>query len=297
LPFFKAYCISDPEMEAFSEQNIVLIANSQTTLQHVQEISDAFIVSTSYEHYIKALCKAVDFPYKNTYCTRVSLDKISITPQEKDSLRTLAQEITQMRLIDIPQDAETTADFCSGDIATIQRLDEIFWSEIPQMFVGKFLKVVTVGGEQKAASIRDAGKRLHVGLADVMYVGDSITDVQAFRLVRENGGLSVSFNGNFYAVKNSEVAVQSESNLVTAVIADLFFRLGKEQTLKALSSWSIETLEQSDVKGALLKQFFKVYRDCLPKVQIVTAENMETITKESTAFRKKVRGVNIGRLG
>jgi len=297
LPFFKAYSISDSEMEAFSAQNIVLIANSQTTLQHVQEISDAFIVSTSYEHYIKELCKAVDFPYENTYCTRVSLDKIPITPQEKDRLRTLAKEITQMHLIDIPQDAETVEDFSNRDIATIQRLDEIFWSEIPPMIVGKFLKVVTVGGEQKAASIRDASKRLHVGLADVMYVGDSITDVQAFRLVRENGGLSVSFNGNFYAVKNAEVAVQSESNLVTGVIADLFCRLGKEQTLKALGSWSIETLEQSDVKGALLKQLFKVYRDCLPKVQIVTAENMETITKESIVFRKKVRGVNIGRLG
>ena len=44
-------------------------------------------------------------------------------------------------------------------------------------------------------------------LADVMYVGDSITDVEAFKLVRDNGGLSVSFNGNSYAVKNAEVAV------------------------------------------------------------------------------------------
>ncbi len=297
LPFFKAYCISDPEMEAFSEQNIVLIANSRITLQHVQEISDTFIVSTSYEHYIKALCKVVDFPFKNTYCTRVTLDKIPITRQEKDRLRTLAQEIIQMRLLSIPQGAKTIKDFCNRDIATIQRLDEIFWSEIPRMSVGKFLNVVTVGGEQKAESIRDAAKRLDVGLANVIYVGDSITDVQALRLVRENGGLSVSFNGNFYAVKNAEVAVQSESNLVMAVIADLFYRLGKEQTLNVLDFWSIETLEQSDVKEALLEQFFKVYRDCLPKVQIVTPENMETITKESTAFRKKVRGVSIGRLG
>ena len=44
-------------------------------------------------------------------------------------------------------------------------------------------------------------------LEDVMYVGDSITDVEAFKLVRDNGGLTVSFNGNSYAVKNAEVAV------------------------------------------------------------------------------------------
>ncbi len=217
-------------MEEFSEQNIVLIANSQTTLQHVQRIADAFIVSTSYEHYIKALCKATDFPYKNTYCTKVSLDKIPITQQDNDRLRVIAQEIAQMRIIDIPAGVTSVEDFSYCDQTIIQRLDEIFWSEIPQMFVGKFLTdVVTVGGEQKAESIRDAAKRLHAKLADVMYVGDSITDVEAFKLVRENGGLAVSFNGNSYAVKNAEVAVQSESNLVTAVIADLFCKYGKDE--------------------------------------------------------------------
>ena len=150
-----------------------------------------------------------------------------------------------MRLIDIPQSAKTIEDFSNRDQAVIQRLDEIFWSEIPKMFVGKFLTdVVTVGGEQKAEAIRDVVKRLGTELADVMYVGDSITDVEAFKLVRANGGLTVSFNGNSYAVKNAEVAVLSESNLVTAVIADLFCKLGKKQTLKVLSSWNHETSKE-----------------------------------------------------
>ena len=95
--------------------------------------------------------------------------------------------------------------------------------------------MVTVGGEQKAEAIRDVAKRLEAELADVMYVGDSITDVEAFKLVRDNGGLTVSFNGNSYAVKNAEVAVLSESNLVTAVIADLFCKFGKEETINALA--------------------------------------------------------------
>ena len=47
----------------------------------------------------------------------------------------------------------------------------------------------------------------------------------------------------------------------------------------------------------LLKQFTALYPDALPKVQIVTLQNMESIVKESSAFRKKVRGVAIGRLG
>jgi energy-converting hydrogenase A subunit R len=293
LPFFKAYGISDRQMQEFSAQNIILIANSQITLNYVQAITDAFIVSTSYEHYIKALCKAVHFPYKNTYCTKVSLDKCAITPQEKERLKEIAQEISQMHLIDIPPKAGAISDFSYSDQAVIQRLDEIFWSEIPKMFVGKFLSdVVTVGGEQKAESIRDAAKRCGAVLSDVMYVGDSITDVEAFKLVRSSGGLSVSFNGNSYAVKNAEVAVISESNLVTAVIADLFSKLGKEQTLKVIASWNLETLRKSQVGESLLKKL-----SSLPKVQIVTAQNMESLIKESGEFRKKVRGVAIGRLG
>ncbi len=298
LPFFKAYGLTDKQMDAFSDNNIILIANSRTTLHHVQTVADAFIVSTSYQHYIKALCKAIEFPYKNTYCTKVSLDKCAITPQEKDQLRKIAQEISQMPLIEIPKEARNIEDFSHGDQAIIQRLDEIFWNEIPKMFVGKFLvDVVTVGGEQKAEAIIDVVKRFGAEFADVMYVGDSITDVEAFKLVRDNGGLTVSFNGNSYAVKNAEVAVISESNLVTAVIADLFCKFGKEVAINALQSWGFPALEYSEVDAELLKQLSAIYPNGLPKVQIVTAQNMELVIKESGEFRKKVRGIAVGRLG
>jgi energy-converting hydrogenase A subunit R len=298
LPFLKAYGITDAQMEEFSAKNILLIANSQTTLHYVQEIADAFIVSTSYEHYIKALCKAVDFPYKNTYCTKVSLDKIAITAQEKDRLKEIAQEIAQMRLIDIPPKARTLEDFSHTDQAVIQRLDEIFWSEIPKMSAGKFLTdVVTVGGEQKAEAVRDAAKRLGVRLADVLYVGDSITDVEVFKLVRNSGGLAVSFNGNSYAVRNAEVAVFSESNLVIALLADLFCRLGKDQSLKVVLFWCRAAVEESGVNSAFLKQLYTAYPGVLPIVEIVTAQNMEALVRESSGFRKKVRGMAIGRLG
>ena len=298
LPFFKAYGITDAQMEDFSSKNIILIANSQTTLHHVQALAEAFIVSTSYQHYIKALCKALNFPYKNTYCTKLSLDKCAITPKEKECLKKIAQEITQMHLIDIPQTARNLEDFSPSDQAVIQRLDEIFWREIPKMFVGKFLKdVVTVGGEQKAESIRDVVKRLGVDLADVMYVGDSITDVEAFRLVRANGGLTLSFNGNSYAVKNAEVAVLAESNLVTAVLADLFCRFGKEKTLQTINHWSYDALKKSGVDTVLLKQLSALYPNALPKAQVVTAQNMDLLVGESSGFRRKVRGVAVGRLG
>ncbi len=298
LPFFKAYGVSDRQMEEFSAKNILLIANTQATLRYVQDIADAFIVSTSYQHYIKSLCNAVGFPYKNTYCTKLTLDNVAITPQEKDCLREIAQEIAQMPQITIPPNAKAPSDFSPADRASLARLDAVFWEEIPKMFVGKFLTdVVTVGGEQKAQAIRDAAEHLDVTLADVMYVGDSITDVEAFRLVRENGGLTVSFNGNSYAVKNAEVSVLSESNMVLALLADLFVRLGTVQTQKIILNWCRAAVEMSGTNAALLKQLYTVYPGALPLTQIVTAKNMQAIINESSEFRKKVRGVAIGRLG
>jgi energy-converting hydrogenase A subunit R len=135
-------------------------------------------------------------------------------------------------------------------------------------------------------------------MEDIMYVGDSITDVEAFKLVRENGGLTVSFNGNNYAIRKAEISVLSENNLVTAVIANVFCNKGKRAVLDLVKNWNLESLEANRVVNAsLLDRFLSLHPQTLPKVQIVTAENMETITKESSEFRKRVRGEAIGKLG
>jgi energy-converting hydrogenase A subunit R len=298
LPFLKAYDVTDRQMEEFSAQNLILIANSKDTLQHVKTAASAFIVSTSYEHYIKALCKAVDFPYEKTYCTKLSIDKYAVNEQEKIRLREVAREIAQMPMITITPAAKCIEDFSSTDQETIRRLDTLFWNELVGMSLSRiFSDVTTVGGSQKAEAIEDAVEALGAQLSDVIYVGDSITDMEAFKLVRNNGGLTVSFNGNHYAVKNAEAAVLSENSTVTAIIADVFCNFGKQQTLQMLENWSRETLRKSAVSQPLLDKLFALYPVFLPKVQIVTAENMETLAKESSEFRKKVRGESIGRLG
>jgi energy-converting hydrogenase A subunit R len=299
LPFLKAYDVTDAQMEEFSAQNLILIANSKDTLQHVKGVASAFIVSTSYEHYLKALCKAVDFPYQNTYCTKLSIDKYAVTEQETRRLKEITQEISQMQIITIPPEANKMEDFSVANQETIVRLDKIFWSEIPSMSIGKiFSEVTTVGGSEKAAAIEDAAAKVNVPVEDVMYVGDSITDVEAFQFVRGKGGLTVSFNGNDYAVRNAEVAVMSENSVVTAVIADVFCRLGKQAALNLVENWNLESLEHNGVVSlSLLDHLFTLHPQTLPKVQIVTAENMETVARKSSEFRKKVRGEAIGKLG
>ena len=298
IPFLKTYGATDRKMREFSAQSLVLIQNVKDTLQYTRNIAHAFIVSTSYEHYIRALCQALNFPYENTYCTRLSIDKYRTTEEEKNTLKELAKEISQTLVIEIPPGAKSLNDFPEKHRKTIQRLDEIFWKEISNMESGKiFQEVNPIGGREKADAVKDAAERVGVDLADAMYVGDSITDAEAFRLVKENDGLAVSFNGNQYAVRNAEIAVLSENSIVTAIIADAFCRLGKQETVSLVEDWSRERLKKSLVSPILLNRLFELYPKGLPKVKIITSENMEILAKESSEFRKKVRGEAIGRLG
>jgi energy-converting hydrogenase A subunit R len=261
-------------------------------------IAHTYIVSTSYEHYIKAVCQAIGFPYENTYCTKLNIDKYHITGNERNKLREIAKEIAQMPIIEIPSQAKKLSDFPEKDQEAVRRLDEIFWKEVACTDCGKiFYEVNPVGGKEKADAIKDVAKRTGAVLSDIMYVGDSITDAEAFTLVRENSGLAVSFNGNQYAIKNAEIAILSEHSIVTAVIADAFSRFGKEQALSLAESWNSETLKKSSGNQTLLNRFLKLYPKELPKVKIITNKNMETLAEESSEFRKKVRGEAIGRLG
>ncbi|NWF87498.1 HAD hydrolase family protein [Candidatus Bathyarchaeota archaeon] len=298
LPFLKAYDVTDSKMHEFSMRNLVLIAGIKGALECIRKVADAYIVSTSYEHYIKALCQTLDFPYENTYCTRLSLDKYYLTSEEKKKLQSTAKEIAQMSIIEIPFEAKTLKDFPKKDQNIIRRLDEIFWKEITCTDCGRiFSEVNPVGGSEKANALKDIAKRKGVALKDVMYVGDSITDIEAFKLVKENGGLTVSFNGNQYAIKNAEIAILSENGIVTAVLAEVFSRFGRQQALNLAKHWNSEALKKSPISQALLDSLFTLYPDELPKVKIIISENMENLAKESSEFRKKVRGEAIGRLG
>jgi energy-converting hydrogenase A subunit R len=298
LPFLKAYGVTDDKMREYSAANLVCIPDIKDTLQHVRSLAPAFIVSVSYEHYLEALCEVLEFPFENAYCTRVRLDDFGIREDEREELKRIAEEIAELPVFDVPSEAEALDDLPEKTQETVERLDEVFWKTIVGMEIGRvYWEVKPVGGGEKAEVIEDIVGSLGVDVSDVMYVGDSITDGEAFRLVENKGGLTVSFNGNQYAVRDAEVAVLSENSIVTAVIADAFLRFGKAEALRLVEGWNRKALEKSRVSQALVSRLFKLYPAKLPKAEIVTDGNMEALAEESSKFRKKVRGEAVGRLG
>jgi energy-converting hydrogenase A subunit R len=297
LPFLKAYDVTDRKMQEFSRARLVLVAGARDTFQKVRSIACAFVVSTSYEHYIRAVCQALDFPFESTYCTKVCIDKYGITKLEKKLLRQFASEIAQMHVVDIGSNLECAQHFTSDDQKKIQRLDEIFWKEIWSLRSGRiYSEVSPMGAGEKADAIEDVVKKVKTQLDDVMYVGDSITDEEALQLVRKGGGLAISFNGNQYAVKNAEVAILSENSIPIAIIADVFSRSGKQEALKLAEDWDAKTLK-SQVSPNLLEPFLRFQANKSCRVEIITSKNVEELARESSEFRRRVRGEAIGSLG
>ncbi|MDQ1280963.1 MAG: energy-converting hydrogenase subunit [Thermoproteota archaeon] len=297
-PFLKAHNVTNREISDFSARNIVLIQGAMQLLRRVMEAIPSFIVSTSYEQYIFSICTLVGFPFENVYCTRLDVDKYFIDGEEKKKLKKFEKEILNLSMIEIPNNTKSINDLSSESQETVERLDNIFLKEIPSMASYAILKdIKPLGGEEKADSVRSIIERLHCNLSDVIYVGDSITDVRVLQLVRAGKGLAISFNGNMYAVRNADVAVLSENAIVTSVLVDVFSKSGRDDVLSLVRDWSYYSLKKYCSDKTLVETIARTYGTALPKVELVTRDNVEGLVKDSSAFRKTVRGEAIGRLG
>jgi energy-converting hydrogenase A subunit R len=298
LPFLKAYGATDKKIRDFSARNVLLVPGAKETLTFVRRYMPSFIVSTSYEQYISELCTLTDFPFENTYCTRLSIDKYDIPTNEIRRLKVLGMEISTLPMIEIPENARSISKFSQRDQETVKRLDRIFWKEIPRMVSGRMMREVNpVGGTEKARAVNNIVKKLACSLNMVMYVGDSITDAPALRLVRNNGGLAVSFNGNRYSICESDIVVLSGNTIVTSVLADVFNNLGKKGVLGLVNDWNSSGFQKYCAMAELREGMSKVFGSVFPKVEKVTSDTMDRLINESCVFRKTVRGEAIGKLG
>jgi energy-converting hydrogenase A subunit R len=272
LSFLKAHDVTNQKMKDFSGEKIKIIPKAGLALNNIRHSYDdrAFIVSTSYEHYINALCNTIDFPVGNTYSTKVNIDKYGMTADEKIELQKLTKEISSMPMMNIP-DSNVFSDFSEEDKKNIERLDEIVWKVIPGLSVGKVLKEVKpVGGHEKANAVKDIVAKLKTDTSQVMYVGDSITDAEAFKLVNKYGGVAVSFNGNRYAVNTADLGIMAEDAGPVEKLAYAFKTGGRKEAMQYAPKFGFTVLKE---------------------------ENKASFAEESNKFRKTVRTEEIGRLG
>jgi energy-converting hydrogenase A subunit R len=279
VPFLKAYGATNENIIEFSAKNVHLVPGAKEMLSFVNSIMPSFIVSTSYKQYIQALCDLTGFPFENTYFTSLDMvDEYSVSGEEK-------QKLMEFRKIIIEN-----PDF--------EILDKIFWDEILKLSLYEIMKNVNpVGGEGKKEAVLDIVNKYGFKESDIMYVGDSITDVEPLKFVKESGGLAISFNGNEYAVMSAEIAVMADNTVITSIIADLFNKFGKIEVINFIKSY-MDNPEDALNKYTVNKELKGMIKQVnLPKIAVITGENYERVVNESKTFRNIVRGEAIGALG
>jgi energy-converting hydrogenase A subunit R len=292
LPFFKAFGATDKKIEEYSRAHILLIPGAEETLHFVRKQMPAFIISTSYEPYIRALCEVTDFPCKDAFCTTLALDRYPLPAEEEGYLRKVAEEIARMPMIKWEEGATGSADLSPQGQEIVQQLNQLFWEELPRMQIGRVLEDVDpIGGKGKAAAVRTILQRTGAGASEVMYVGDSITDLQALELVKSGGGLAVSFNGNAYAIQGAQVACLGRDTGIITIMAKLFAEKGTEGVIALLPQWGEKQLRSAGIDKDLLAHL----QDS--EVGEITPDNQSRWTEKSQQFRTQVRGVSIGSLG
>lgn len=294
LPFLKAYGATDSSLLRFSRDSMRIVPGADKAMRFVQELMSSFIVSTSYEHYVGAACDQIGFPFENTFCTRLSMDMLEIEDWETETLRNLAKEIVRLPLLEVPDGASSVRDLGSDDRLVLRRLDEIFWTEMTDLSSYQLVSQVNpVGGDEKATSVVEICKRMSVPLEDCMYVGDGETDARVLQVVRRSGGLSVAFNGNLSALREAEVGVVSDNAIVTSILAELFYRGGREGVLEAMEDWTLEGLRgNGTVHDYLLREFARTFPGRLPTVRRLDKDSLLTVSRETVPVRERLRGLS-----
>ena len=179
------------------------------------------------------------------------------------------------------------ADLSPRDQRTVGELNQLFWYEMEGLESGRMLdEVRPIGGGAKLTELLEIAAENETTLANVMYVGDSITDVPALSAVRDEGGVALSFNGNAYALAAAEFAAASADTAPTIDLAKSFARGGREAVIDAVRRWP------RPKPGVKLKP-----RDKAAAVVGLVAEAGDALAEASAKARASVRGERVARLG
>ncbi len=284
LPFFAVENLTNDILIDFSKNHIYAVSDSKFLLKYLKEAMNTYIVSTSYGQYIEAVSDYMEVSFQNTFYTNVDIDSLQLNDEE-------IQKIMEFKglILNNPEDYEL--------------FDDIFFNQISKMGIyDEIRKIEVVGGLGKKLAIDEIIERDSIDVNEILYIGDSITDVEPLEFARKNNGISISFNGNEYPLKVAEIAIVSPNAVTTAVIANIYADNDKEKVLEFINDYNVsndlkQLFNDYDIDEEIKNKFFNVFAEDFPLIQIVTDDNYEDILKVSKEMRNNIRGQDIGGLG
>ena len=170
-------------------------------------------------------------------------------------------------------------------------------------FYDSIKDIEVIGGEGKKIAIEKIIANNNINKNQILYIGDSITDVEPLEFVKNNNGISISFNGNKYSIKAAEIAIVSKSAIASLLIADLYNQNNKQVVLDFIKDYNSsdnikELLDNYKITDYTKDNFLNTFnKDNYPLIKIIDEDNFDNIVNISSKMRNNIRGQNIGELG
>lgn len=299
LPFLKNAGLTNDQMAQYSRQHITLMSKAEETYRFLHTLDfPIFEISASYRQFAEAVAARLGVAPARLYCTELDLDRFELAEMEAGELRRLMAEIVAAPPIELPPEARGLDDLAPEVQEAIQVLDTIFWEKIPQMNIGAiYREVTTMGGPEKVQALEDSLAQTGLNLENVMYVGDSITDVPALEKVRAGGGVALAFNGNRYAIQAAEIIVVADTAWPVALLVGIFRHWGKEGVVELAQSTRPGASRYLVLPEAMIEPIVMGLQGSTFNLYHPSTSRREDVIQDSTAMRRRLRGDAIAALG
>jgi energy-converting hydrogenase A subunit R len=300
LPFLKGAGLANEKMAEFSRQHIALMPRAEEAYRFLHTLNvPLFAISAGLRPFAAAVAGKLGFAPERLYCTEVDLDSYELAETEAGELRHLLSEIVAAPALELPPDAKALADLAPEVKKVIGLMDRVFWDSIPKMDIGRiYQEVKAMGGPEKAKAVEDSLAKTGLAMANLMYVGDSDTDVPALEKVRSGGGVALSFNGDRSAALAADIIVVADTAWPVALLAAVFQTWGKEGVVELAQSTRPgaskylaipESMIEPIMMGLENGKTFNLYHP--------STSQRDKVIADSTAMRRRLRGEAIAALG
>ncbi len=274
LLFLKAMGANYRWLYDFAKNNLRVVPNIGEVLTNLHCKYNVWMVSTSYEFFIKAFCDFVGFDFAKACCTLVEkFDEIFISKKEAMMLLAFMEEVAQMPTIEYDG---KTGEVIPEHQLYYDRFTNFIWETVYNMPVGQLLQIVhPVGQAQKREVVEQILQENQVPIEQVIGIGDSQTDLRWVQFLKGKG-LSMMFNGKGKVCHESDIMYIGENARAIKEVVDLFAERGRQGVI------DFYTPPREANYGGLLAA--------------VTPKNISELEPMSVKKRKEFRGTHIGDL-
>lgn len=291
-PFLKAFGATDLQMHNASAETLELMPEAGTIMRHALKVMSTFITTSLYEHDVMNICDYLNIPMGNISCTDISLDAQDMSRQDARTLRDAASIVTSLKIPKIEYLLNVPMELHPLDVKILKTMDDLTVELLAMNSASSIMRSMTsVGSNEKAYTLLEIRRKTSIDLDGTVYIGSDTSDYQAMELVKESGGLSLSFNGADFAVRGSNVAVLSNDCTVAGVLLQEFYNGGIEAVLELVNNWDRKSLKKRSFSDPhLIEAMLAANPKKLPEVFAINRQNIEEVVEKSVAYRKRILG-------